>query len=428
MPNNITELPTAANAPVKQPKKRVGQWGERDREHPPNTLPDGRKRIRIIEDGKEKNFTGRTLSEAKAKRDLYLREKEEAALAVPEVVTSGPPKMTVADWSDQWYMAYFKGSELSEYNAKSILKKIKESTLGGMHVEDVTQIDVQRFANATIHSQSYTKKIRDILNRIMNAAIDNKMIQMNPCDRVSWTDKGAIERRALEQWEYDLITNNWHRHPAGIGAMLMLYTGERPDEARAQNWDNITDKYVLVRDSSYFNTSGHLVLKPGVTKTKAGLRDIPIMPQLADMLAQLERRPGELLWRNTNGGEVSQTAYRTNWVAFLNFLRGVHLGIPANKIGNYSGLRIDTMDEETRAKWESTLNITPYSLRHTFCTILYDAGVDVKTMQYLMGHSSIDITLKVYAELTDAKKQRAFDDMHTHFAAEKERQNKPQKD
>ena len=426
MPAKIIQLPTAAATPPKQPKKKLGTWGDREREHPPNTLPDGRKRVRMTIDGKMMNFTGRTLAEAKANRDQYLRERAEAALYTP--ATSPAPQKTVADWADQWYLVYFRGSELSEYNTKSIVKKIKDSSLGSLHLEDVSQLEVQKFANANIHSKSYTSKIRDTLNRIMDAAIDNKLIPTNPCARVMWENKGAGERRALEPWEYDLITQNWHRHPAGIGAMLMLYTGERPDEARAQNWDNITDTHVLVRDSSYFNTSGQLVLKPCVTKTKSGQRDIPIMPQLADMLAQIERRPDELIWRSVTDMQMSQMAYRRNWTAFVNILRGIHMGIKPNPQGTFAGIRFDKMGEKERAQWDATLDITPYSLRHTFCTMLYDAGVDVKTMQYLMGHSNIETTLKVYAELTESKKKRAYDDMKAHFLAEKERQNKPKND
>ena len=41
-------------------------------------------------------------------------------------------------------------------------------------------------------------------------------------------------------------------------------------------------------------------------------------------------------------------------------------------------------------------HITPHVFRHTFCTNLANAGMDAKTLQYLMGHSEAGVTLNVY--------------------------------
>lgn len=56
-----------------------------------------------------------------------------------------------------------------------------------------------------------------------------------------------------------------------------------------------------------------------------------------------------------------------------------------------------------------------YDLRHTYCSMLYDADVDVKTAQYLMGHASLDMMLKIYTHLSEAKKTRSFDKLHMYF-------------
>ena len=41
-------------------------------------------------------------------------------------------------------------------------------------------------------------------------------------------------------------------------------------------------------------------------------------------------------------------------------------------------------------------HITPHVFRHTFCTNMANAGMDVKTLQYIMGHSDVGVTLNVY--------------------------------
>lgn len=53
-------------------------------------------------------------------------------------------------------------------------------------------------------------------------------------------------------------------------------------------------------------------------------------------------------------------------------------------------------------------NITPHVFRHTFCTNMANAGMDVKTLQYLMGHSDVGVTLNIY---THASFDRAAEQM-----------------
>jgi len=45
-------------------------------------------------------------------------------------------------------------------------------------------------------------------------------------------------------------------------------------------------------------------------------------------------------------------------------------------------------------------HITPHVFRHTFCTNMANAGMDVKTLQYLMGHSDVGVTLNIYTHAT----------------------------
>ena len=41
-------------------------------------------------------------------------------------------------------------------------------------------------------------------------------------------------------------------------------------------------------------------------------------------------------------------------------------------------------------------HITPHVFRHTFCTNMANAGMDVKNLQYLMGHSDVGVTLNIH--------------------------------
>ena len=53
-------------------------------------------------------------------------------------------------------------------------------------------------------------------------------------------------------------------------------------------------------------------------------------------------------------------------------------------------------------------SVTPHVLRHTFCTNMQQAGIDVKSLQYLMGHSNVSVTLDVYTHTDFNAVQEAF--------------------
>ena len=53
--------------------------------------------------------------------------------------------------------------------------------------------------------------------------------------------------------------------------------------------------------------------------------------------------------------------------------------------------------------------VTPHVLRHTFCTNMQQGGIDVKSLQYLMGHSNVSVTLDVYTHSSFYSVERAFE-------------------
>ena len=73
-----------------------------------------------------------------------------------------------------------------------------------------------------------------------------------------------------------------------------------------------------------------------------------------------------------------------------------------------------------RKMWEHTNKVkphidsalTPHILRHTYCTRLFEAGFDIKEIQYLMGHSTPDMTMKIY---THYSKRSRFSETAAHI-------------
>lgn len=67
--------------------------------------------------------------------------------------------------------------------------------------------------------------------------------------------------------------------------------------------------------------------------------------------------------------------------------------------------------------------ITPHMLRHTYATMLFDAGVDVKSAQKFLGHSDIEVTLEIYTHLSKFKEEQAIRALDEHL---RERKKEPE--
>lgn len=63
------------------------------------------------------------------------------------------------------------------------------------------------------------------------------------------------------------------------------------------------------------------------------------------------------------------------------------------------------------------VKFTAYDLRHTFCTMLYDAGVDIKTAMAWMGHSDAQVTLNIYTHLSRTRKSLSTADFESFSAS-----------
>jgi integrase len=122
------------------------------------------------------------------------------------------------------------------------------------------------------------------------------------------------------------------------------------------------------------------------TKTKAGDRVIPIPAILLKDLRNAQRRSDYVLTQKTNDHPHTQTTLRKLW---LSFKRGLDMQMGATVFRNQI---VESVIAE---------DLVPYCLRHTFCTDLQDAGIPINVARYLMGHTDISVTSKIYTHQTD---------------------------
>ena len=348
----------------------------------------------------KKYFYGKTQKEANAKKREYLNGQEGLSLA---------DRVTLECWAEEWCSVYLKGGTKHKEVTSSILGVFIDFMGKHRFVDAIRPRMIQSYAkHISDHSKSYVDKARRTISSFFSTAVDNGFCTSNPSDGIVWDYVKNGTHKALEPNLRALVTDNWFIHNTGVWAMLMLYAGLRPSEALALRYEHVYDGYIHVIDGSGFE-GGKLVIHEGQTKTESGQRNIPIVPPLQRMFDVLAARGNTegLICRNAKGGDVTRSAYRRNWEYYWDMLEQIHNG--RDPVG--AGRRTDRYPKD----WKRLPKIEKYDLRHTFCTTLFEAEVDVKTAQYLMGHASLDMTLKIYTHLSEQKQQHSYDKLLKHF-------------
>lgn len=373
---------------------------------PKNTMPDGRKRIRVDigtdpETGKRirKNFTGKTLKECKEKRDAYLAAQHaQTQAAIPK---------NVRDWATTWRAVYGSSAGYSQNTTVEIDTRRLIAYMGNMPLTDVQQVHIQAYAASVVGmSKSAVANIKQVTCRIFESALANGFIARNPCVGVTWKHAGAGTHRFLEGWEIALIAENYTKHFAGLWAVLMLYAGLRRGEALALCWEDIDlDAKVLhVKRGVHFEANTPVL---GPPKTANAVRDVPIFPQLETALRSAERNTG-FVCTGAAGQQVTQSIWAAGWRAFNHTMTNILNGDTATPVS--PGHRSDK-DSPDRLKF----NVRAHDLRHTFASMLYDAGVDIKTAQKLLGHATPDVTMRIYTHLSEARECASLDKMEAYL-------------
>lgn len=338
---------------------------------------------------------GGTLKKFRAKDAETLHEKVEAALeAGPHVPTF---REVAEEWKDAKWPTIQKNTQacyLASYN-----RAVKE--FGDRLITDIQPAEIQRvilrlrdqgFSAKTVKTQKCVTKM------IFSSAIvhDPPYILANPADYVT-IPRGLpkTKRSAPEDDVVQKIIDNVDTAYFGLYPYLLLYTGCRRGEALALTWGDIDFDAGLIRiDKECIYPAGMPEIK--TTKTEAGVREVPLLPGLrARLEARLTNDLSEPVFPAPDGRYLQERAFRRRW---LHYCKDVGLVRDEAEI-----VRRADGTARTVHHWKAT--VTPHQIRHGYSTILYEAGVDAKTAQQLLGHADINTTLQIYTDIRQRHKE-----------------------
>lgn len=258
--------------------------------------------------------------------------------------------------------------------------------LNDIPLKSVSSIQIQMIlGKMTSQSKSLNDKVIQVLRSIFNTAVDNNLLTKSPVPvRLHSGGIATKEKAALTVEQSKQLLNAVFGTRAYLFCLIALQTGMRRGEICGLMWSDIDfeAQVIHVRHNAVF-TKAQTVVSDDL-KTAAARRDIPIPPTLSVVLTG-EKRISEsaFVLHMDNGKALSQTSFSNLWslVRRRTVKDTTDLGTPAR-----NSKMIRTLD----------FHITPHQLRHTYITRLFESGLDIKEIQYLAGHSTVDMTLRVY--------------------------------
>ena len=204
------------------------------------------------------------------------------------------------------------------------------------------------------------------------------------------------ERRALTSEEQKWVKEFSHR--AQLPAMIAMLCGLRRGEISALTWSDIDFDNKTITVSKSYDFKHNQVKLP---KTKSGIRVVPIPDELIAFLRPLKGKSADLVVKNTQGRRLTECGWDKLWTAYMN-----DLNMKYGDIGDWKRTR------HSQRPPMAIEQFTMHCLRHTYATILYDAGVDVMTAKELLGHSDVSTTMGIYTHLSAENKQYNIDKLN----------------
>ena len=172
--------------------------------------------------------------------------------------------------------------------------------------------------------------------------------------------------------------------------MLLLYSGLRRGEATALTWADVDLKDAIITVSTGYDSPDKKSKNP---KTPAGVRVVSIPKILVDYL-KTQKDGCMYVLHSSKCERMTEQGWKRMWESYMRDLN-VKYGYDGQQNKNRPGglpMAIETF--------------TPHQLRHTFCTLMYFAGVDVLTARDPMGHKDISVTLGIYTALDKKFKKK----------------------
>lgn len=368
-----------------------------------------RSRIMIgyNDDGKpiRKEFYGKTQKEAKEKLENFKKQYLMQHIEIDD-------KTTLEEWFYTYMFEYkqnkIKPSSFERY--EGIYRKyILNTDLGSVKLAKLNVTTIQKHYNALLSkgvSPSTIKSINQHLKPCLGEAEKQDYVQKNFAKMVDLPKVVVEEKLEVLTLEHQrMFIKAIESHKLQVLFLIALGTGLRLGEILGLKWEDIdfnssalTVNRTLKRVSFISkNLEKEYKVIEQEPKTKNSYRTVPI-PK--DVLFKLKDHKKEQNKNILKAGDL----YNNSGYVFC------------NELGYALDSKKPTRNLQSVLKKLGIEPIKFHGLRKTYATRLFESGVPPKTVQSLMGHSDITLTLNIYTQVMSEVKFEAVDKINNIFA------------
>lgn len=339
------------------------------------------------------------------KRGFKKRKEAELALArIKLEVAKGTYKQERAETYQElyniWVKQYEKNVEESTFvKTIGIFKNHILPAMSAYKIEKITVDICQKHVNEWAEKLKKFRMVKAYAAKVLDFAIKRGYIQTNPFTYVETRIKPkktiAIEKKnenfyTREQLNKFLSHCEQSLHYKAFTLLhLLAFTGMRKSEALALTWNdlNLIEKELSITKAIGRGKSARLYLKPPKTGSS---RVIKLVDRTITILKEWKRiqkqeylvlghnttKANQLIFSNTNN-EYIQPVQVQKWMYSVQ-------------------------------KKHSLVKITPHGLRHTHCSLLFEAGASIKEVQDRLGHTDVKTTMDIYTHVTKKAQEGAI--------------------
>lgn len=313
--------------------------------------------------GKRFSVRANTLKELNEKRLRKIEQIEN------ELCTD----VTVKQWAYRCIELY--KTNQAEITKKKYIARVKHTIIdeiGTLYLSQVKSFQLQEVLNLQQgKSQAQINEVYNALRFIFRKAYENDLIKKDISISLVKPKGTKAYRRALTDFEREIFIKVASRERRFYGFLLMLYCGCRPSEAMSCKGEDIT-KIDAVN-----------VLHIKGKKTAFSDRFVPIPDNLYDLIKSTAKTQNIALYDSSKPITYDNRSrlWRSLW----------------RKMNIEAGT--STYRNKLVEPYKIPKDLTPYCLRHDYCTSLAKKNIDIRIAQKLMGHSTINLTANIYTHV-----------------------------
>lgn len=314
-----------------------------------------------------------TKKEAQDLLNTRLGEVSKARLLGVTSVNMIRPKR-FSEFLEEEYMPHCKANHSpATYRGDTVLQKQLNREFGNRNLRDISKGDVQQFVNRSVgrigrHGRpirpATVNRARMFLSGIMKEALNREYVDRNPVKGIKMLKEHNDKLRFLSIQEESRLMALLPDYLVPI-VVTALNTGLRLGEGLRLTWSDLDFEHRLVRAT---RTKNHKI------------RYIPMNDRLFQTLSSVPPYAGP---------------FGVSPYVFTNAATGKAYNSVTHAL-------------QKAAKKASVLDINFHTLRHTFASRLAQSGVPINTIRELLGHGSLEVTLR-YAHLSQKDHRSAVD-------------------